>query len=151
MKYSGSIVSAAAVTNAPYASINAGATRRVSICELGIFTRAATSSNVFVGHPANEATPPVATGTVTPGPHDPADTAAALARIAATWTTAPTQPAAPLYQFTLGAAVGAGFVRKFAPGSDDCIKLGLSGWLAIFNPAGGATGSALDVYCEFDE
>lgn len=151
MKYSGSIVSAAAATAAPYASFNAGSTRRVQICELGIFTRAATPSNVFVGHPANEGTPPVATGTVTPGPHDPADTAAALARLAATWTTPPTQPTAPLYQFTLGAAVGAGFTRKFAPASSDCITLGLSGWLTVFNPAAGATGSALDVYVEFDE
>jgi hypothetical protein len=151
MKYSVSMVSAAAASAAPYASFNAGSTRRARICELGVFTRAATLSNIVIGHPANEATPPVATGAVTPQPHDPADTAAALARIAATWSTAPTAPTVPLYQFTLGAAVGAGFTRKFVPNTDDCITLGLSGWLTIFNPTGGSTGSALDVYVEFDE
>lgn len=147
--YEASIVSAAAAAAAPYASFNAGSTRRAGLREIGVFTRAATASNIVLGHPANEATPPVATGAVTPQPVNPADTAAAVARLAAAWSTAPTAPTANMKQFTLGAAVGAGTILKWA--TDELRWLGLSGWFTLFNPTGGATGSALDVFVAYEE
>lgn len=147
--YAVSGVSAAAASAAAYATFNAGSTRRAKIRELGLFTRAATASNIVVGHPANEGTPPVASTSIVPVAHDPADTAAALARLGTAWSTAPTAPSVSMRAATLGAAVGAGVIWKLA--LDELIVLGLSGWLAIWNPTGGATGSALDVYVEHEE
>ncbi len=147
--YGGALRGVAAAAGAPYWTFNAGSTRRAKMRELGIFTTAATPTNIAFGHPANEGTPPVATGAVTPVPFDPADTAAAVARLAAAWSTAPTAPTVALKSCTLGAAVGAGLIWKH--NVDELPTLGLSGWVVLFNPAGGAAGAILDVYVHFEE
>lgn len=134
----------AAGTAAAYATINTGANRRAFVREMGLSTTAATASSIGFGIPANT---PVTTTTQTPQPHDPAD-AASTALLGTAWSTAPTAPTTFWRKFTLGAAVGAGVIWKLA--LDERMVLAKSTWMTWWN-YGGATASALDMYCEYDE
>jgi hypothetical protein len=134
----------AAGSAAPYFTMNTGAARRALLREQGLFTTAATSSEVSFGIPGN--TPSTYT-TVTPQPHDAAD-AASTALLGTAWTTVPTVPTVFWRKCTLGAAVGAGVIWKVA--LDERWIMAKSTWLVWWN-AGGATASALDVYVEYDE
>jgi len=134
----------AAGAAAAYATMNTTANRRALMREIGLFTTAATASSVSLGTPANT---PVATTTIVPNPHDAAD-AASSALLGTAWSTAPTAPSVFDRKTTLGAAVGAGVMWKLA--IDERIAIAKSAWKVFWNH-GGASGSALDVYVEYDE
>lgn len=134
----------AAATAAAYATLNSGANRRGFVREVGCSTTAATASSVGIGIPANT---PVATTTITPQPHDAADAASTLL-VGTAWSTAPTAPTVFYRKFTLGAAVGAGFIFKLA--LDERVVLAKSTWITWWN-YGAATASVLDCYVEYDE
>lgn len=134
----------AAGTAAAYATFNTVASRRALIREVGLFTTAATSTSIGLGIPANT---PAATTTIVPNPHDASD-AVSTALLGTAWSTAPTAPTVFDRKVTLGAAVGAGVIWKLA--LDERIILAKSSWKTFWN-YGGATGSAVDMYIEYDE
>lgn len=134
----------AAGSAASYATLNTTAARRAAVREVGLSTAAATSSSVGLGIPANT---PVATTTIVPNPHDAQD-ATSTALLGTAWSTAPTVPAVFDRKFTLGAAVGAGVIWKWA--LDERIVLAKSTWKVLWN-FGVATASPLDMYVEYDE
>lgn len=134
----------AAGAAASYATFNTGAARRALIREIGLFTTAATSSSIGLGTPANT---PTTSTTITPNPHDAAD-AASTAVLGTAWSVAPTVPTVFDRKVTLGAAVGAGVIWKLA--LDERIILAKSAFKVFWN-YGGASGSALDMYVEYDE
>jgi hypothetical protein len=142
--FTSGVTTPAAGTAAGYATISAAAARRAFWREMGISTTAATASSISLGLAGNT---PVQTTSSTPQAHDTND-AAATASIGTAWSTAPTVPANFMRKFTLGAAVGAGVIWKLA--LDERIALAKSAFHVLWNH-GGATGSALDSYVEYDE
>lgn len=137
--------SATPASAANYATINS-ATRRAKICELDVSLLTAVQSQFGIGIPANEATPPVVSTSITPV-GDPADIAA-TARIGTAWSTAPTVPSVFDHQYVLAATIGAGWAKKWEPGKEDTLKIG--GWRTIWN-SGGSTAGQLLVSIVYDE
>lgn len=134
----------AAANAAAYATINTTANRRASIFEIGVSCNAATQSSVGIGTPANT---PVATTTIAPNPQDSAD-AASSALLGTAWSTAPTAPTIFDRKYTLGAAVGAGFIFPWA--ADKPLRIAKSAWKCLWN-FGAAAGSVLDMYALYEE
>lgn len=132
-------------TAAPYWTFNS-ATRKALIRELDLSLRTAVLSEVSLGIPANEATPPVGTSALVPVGR-PSDIAA-TARVNIAWSTAPTVPGTFEYSAILAATVGAGWVWKWAP--DEFMEVKIAGWRTLWN-SGASTAGQLLVNVLYDE
>jgi hypothetical protein len=125
-------------TAANYASFNS-ATRKAKIHEINLSLLTAVLSEVALGIPANEATPPVVSTSITPvGP--PSDIAA-TARVGTAWSTAPTVPSVFEERTVLAAVIGSGWVWKWGP--DEYTEVKIAGWRTFWNPGGSTAGSVL--------
>jgi hypothetical protein len=136
--YRAGFATATPATAAPYATFNS-ATRKALIHEINISLLTAVQSQVGMGIPANEATPPVVSTSITPVGR-PSDIAA-TARIGTAWTTAPTAPAVFESQVVLAAVIGSGWVWKYAP--DELLEVKIAGWRTLWNGAGSTAGQLL--------
>ncbi len=118
---------------------------RLYIREIGIFLGAATASIFGLGRPAAIGVTP--TSPVTIQAMDPADPAGA-AQTAVAWATKPTAPASSIYLRRIGlpAAIGAGVIWTFAPGSELIVPASSS--IVIYNLA---TNGVADIYVVVDE
>jgi hypothetical protein len=137
--------SATPANAAAYATFNS-ATRKALIHEVNISLLTAVQSRVSLGIPANEATPPVVSTSITPVGR-PSDIAA-TARIGTAWSTAPTAPTVFEYDVVLAAVIGAGWVWKWAP--DEYLEVKIAGWRTLWNQ-GGATAGQLIVNVLYEE
>lgn len=122
------------------------ATRKANIHTIKISLTTAVLSQIQVGTPANEATPPVVSTSLTP-PGKPSDIAA-TARVGTAWSTAPTAPTTGEDEITLAGASGAGWVIQEEPGGWTEVKIG--GWRTLWN-RGGSTAGAVLVAIVYDE
>ena len=143
--YSASIITPAAGANAPFADLRNGASQRLYVREIGVFTTAATATSVGLVRPATFGT---ASTTTAGQQEDPADTNSA-ALIGCAWSTAPTLTAAPVYlrRVVLPAQIGAGVIWTWP---DEALVVPVSSAIALWNFAG-AAGSALAVYLRWEE
>lgn len=137
--------SATPANAAAYATVNCP-TRKGNVHQIDISLFTAVQSWVGYGTPANEATPPVVSTSITPV-GKPSDIAC-TARIGTAWSTAPTAPSVFVDVKVLGAVIGAGWTIKWAPDEFDEVKIG--GWRTVWN-AGGATAGQLLLTPLFDE
>lgn len=122
------------------------ATRKALIHQIDLSLLTATQSQVGLGIPANEATPPVASTTIVPQGR-PSD-AAATARFGTAWSTAPTAPSVMIDEKVLAAVIGSGWSLKWAP--DEYEEVKIAGWRTLWNRGGGAAGTLL-VSLTYDE
>lgn len=136
--YRSGVASATPATATPYWTFNSPS-RKALIHELNFSLRTAVVSEVWLGIPANEATPPVATSAITPVGR-PSDIAA-TARVATTWSTPPTAPNPFEFCIILAAVIGAGWVMKEAP--DEFVEVKIAGWRTIWNAGSGTAGQLL--------
>lgn len=143
--YRAGFSSAAAANGAAYATLNS-ATRKAQVHSIDISLATAVQSQVGFGIPANEATPPVVSTSITPV-GKPSDIVA-TARIGTAWSTAPTVPAVMVDEKILAAVIGAGWTIQWPPDTFDEIKIG--GWRTMWN-RGGATGGTLILTPIYDE
>lgn len=125
-------------TATAYATLNS-ATRKAAIIGLDVSLLVATASQIALGTPANEATPPVATSGVAPAGN--ADDIAATARYAIAWSTAPTAPTVFEKDIMLSAVIGAGWSWIWPPKTEP--KLKIAGWRVLWNPNASAAGTIL--------
>lgn len=139
------VLTGAPANAAAYWTFNS-ATRRAKILELDVAVTTAVYSQVELGTPANEATPPVVSTSVTPET-DPADIAA-TARIGTAWSTAPTAPTVFRMGAPLAAVIGAGWVFASPETKADVLKI--AGWRTLWN-RGGSTASPMLVTLVYDE
>lgn len=121
-----------------YATLNSP-TRKAAIVGLDLSLLTATQSQVVLGIPANEATPPVATGGVSPAGAD--DDIAATAKYAIAWSTAPTAPTVFEKDVILSAVIGSGWSWLWPPKTEPKIKI--AGWRVLWNPNASAAGTVL--------
>lgn len=136
--YRAGFASATPASAANYASFNSP-TRKALIHEIDMSLLTAVQSQIGVGTPANEATPPVVSTSVVPVGR-PSDIAA-TGRIGTAWSTAPTVPSVFEFENVLAAVIGAGWVLKFA--QDEYIEVKIGGWRTIWNPGGSTAGQLL--------
>lgn len=135
----------AAAAGAAYATIGAAASSRIRIREIGVFLSAATLTPLGLGRPANT---PVQTSTVVGQSLDPADAIASLGSIAASWSTAPTVPAALLRRAQIPAVAGAGVIWTWS--ADRPLVVPASAFVVLWN-FGASAGAAPDVYWAWEE
>lgn len=138
----------AAAAGAAYASIQCGANVRMRVREIGVFLSAATLSPVGLGHPANEATPPVASSTVAGQPIDQQDAIASVGALGLAWSTAPTAPSVFMRRVQVPAVAGAGLIWTWPADAPLIVKP--SGWLVLWN-FGASAGAAPDFYVKWEE
>lgn len=143
--YRNAVLSATPANAGAYWTLNS-ATRRAFIREIDVALVTAVLSQVELGTPANEATPPVVSTSTTPE-SDPADIAA-TARIGTAWSTAPTAPSPFRLGTILAAVIGSSFVWAYPEGARDVLKI--AGWRALWN-RGGSTAGQLLVSVVYDE
>lgn len=137
--YRAGFSSAATPANgAAYATINS-ATRKANVHSVDISLLTATASQVGYGTPANEATPPVVSTSITPV-GKPSDIAA-TARFGTAWSTAPTAPTTMIDEKILAAVIGAGWTIQWPPDTFDEVKI--AGWRTLWNRGGSAAGTLL--------
>src|SRR5437867_2054633 len=127
--------------------------RRARISDIMITTTTAVATSVGIGQAANNATPPVASTSVTPSAMDFNTTApdpAAVSRLDTAWSTAPTVPSPFWRKFTLAATIGSGVI--IGRGEPERMILGqtTAQWMTFWNH-GGSAGAALDCYVVYDE
>jgi len=144
--YRAAVVSATPANGAAYWSFNSP-TRRAKILELTAGLTTAVFSQIELGTPANEATPPVVSTSTTPENADPADIAA-TARIGTAWTTAPTAPTVFRSGAPLAAVIGSGWVWAWPDRLGDTLKI--AGWRVLWN-RGGSTGSPALIAITYEE
>jgi len=142
--YSLGVRTPAATAGAAYATIHTAASDRAYVREVGIFLSAATASSVALVRSSNT---PVASTSALGQAHDTAAPSATV-NVDSAWSTAPTVGANYLRRTTLPATIGAGLIWTFPP--DAPLILNASQWLVLWN-FGIAAGSALDIYCVWDE
>lgn len=143
--YRASFTAATPATAAPYATFSS-ATRKAQIHEINLSLLTAVQSQIGLGIPANEATPPVATTSIVPQGR-PSDIAA-TARFGTAWSTAPTAPSVLEHEVVLANVVGSGWVWKWAP--DEYIEVKIAGWRTLWNRSASTAGSVL-VSAVYDE
>jgi hypothetical protein len=143
--YRAGFSSATPANGAAYATLNAP-TRKANIHQIDYQLITAVVSLVGLGTPANEATPPVVSTSITPV-GKPSDIAA-TGRVGTAWSTAPTAPTVMVDEKQLAAVIGAGWTIKWAP--DEYDELKIAGWRTLWN-RGGATAGQLNVTILFDE
>lgn len=112
------IATSQTTTGNPLLEFQAGSGRPASILEMGVFLNAATASTIQLGRPGNTptgGTPQVATAGINRLPSTPNSTGGV---IIASWTVAPTIPAAGNIHRRIGlaAAVGNGMIWSWNPG-----------------------------------
>jgi hypothetical protein len=138
-------LSATPANAAAYCTFNS-ATRKAQIHEINVSLVTAVLSQVELGTPANESTPPVNSTSITPNGR-PSDIAA-TARIGTAWSTAPTAPTTFNESLILAAVIGSGWVWKWSPDEYDEVKI--AGWRTLWN-RGGSTAGQLLVNIKYDE
>ncbi len=143
--YKAGFASATPANAAAYGTLNCP-TRKGQVHEFDLSLLTAVQSWVGFGTPANEATPPVVSTSITPVGR-PSDIAC-TGRIGTAWSTAPTAPTVFVDIKVLAAVIGAGWVVKWAPDEFDEIKI--AGWRTWWN-AGGSTAGQLLITPTFDE
>lgn len=100
----------------------------VKLMEYAMMTGATTASTFGLGRPANDATPPVQTGTTVLLAEDPGVTNASVTATASTWSTAPTVPAQFFRRAYLPNVIGAGIIFTFPRGLAFIANRGLVHW-----------------------
>lgn len=143
--YRNGTLSATPANGAAYWTFNTP-TRRAWIREINVALVTAVASQVELGVPANEATPPVVTSGLTPDGAT-ADIAA-TARVGVAWSTAPTAPTTWRPGTMLAAVIGSGWVWSYPLQAADEVKI--AGWRVLWN-RGGATAGQLLVSVVYDE
>lgn len=144
--YRAGFASAAPANGAPYATLNCP-TRKGNVHSVDYSLQTAVQSQIGYGTPANEATPPVVSTSITPV-GKPSDIAA-TARIGTAWSTAPTVPGVMVDERIIAGVVGAGWTIQWSGLADyDEVKIG--GWRTLWNRGGGTAGVFLVVPI-FDE
>ncbi len=143
--YRAGFSSATPANGAAYATINCP-TRKGNIHQVDFQLITAVASLVGIGTPANEATPPVVSTSITPV-GKPSDIAA-TGRIGTAWSTAPTAPTVMDDEKQLAAVIGAGWTIKWAP--DEYVEVKIAGWRTLWN-RGGSIAGQLNVTILFDE
>lgn len=142
--YSLAVRTPAANANAAFCDLRTGSSRGY-LREVGIFCAASTATTVGLIRPATLGT----VSTSQPGqPEDPAD-ATSLLVIGTAWSAVPAVSGTPAYlrRISLPAAIGGGIIWSFAPNE---LAIAANSSILLWN-AGGAAGSALDVYFRWDE
>lgn len=142
-RYECAFATPAAATNAALFDIRTGATERIRVLEIGLFSTAATTVT-----PSAERSTTLGTTstTVVPQPLDTGD-ATATSVIGTAWSVAPASTAVPLRRIALPANIGAGFIWTFG-GSGLVIPTSSS--LVIMNRLG-TTGPVMNGYVVIDE
>ncbi len=143
--YRAGFASATPANAAAYATLNAP-TRKANVHQVDFSLLTAVQSWIGFGTPANEATPPVVSTSITPV-GKPSDIAC-TGRIGTAWSTAPTAPTVFVDNKILANVIGSGWTLKWAPEEFDEIKI--AGWRTLWN-AGGATAGQLLITMLFDE
>lgn len=143
--YRNAVLSATPANGAAYWTYNTP-TRRSSIREIDVSLVTAVLSQVDLGVPANEATPPVVSTSTTPE-GDSADIAA-TGRIGTAWSTAPTAPTTFRSGTVLAAVIGSGWVWAWPEKALEVVKI--AGWRTIWNRTGTTAGQLL-VSIVYDE
>lgn len=146
-QYSAGVLTPAAATVAPYATIAAAAALRTRIYEIGAFCNAATASSIGLYRATN--TFVVTTSTLTQVEDEPTVNPAGTTIIGTAWSTAPTIGSnVPHRRAVLPAAIGAGVIWQFPQG----LTVGPAGTLGlvVWN-FGGSTASALNLYVVCDD
>lgn len=143
--YRNSVLSATPANGAAYWTLNSP-TRKANIHEINLSLITAVFSQVELGVPANEATPPVVSTSTTPV-GKPSDIAA-TGRVGTAWSTAPTAPTVFGDGCALAAVIGSGWVFKWAENEYDELKI--AGWRTLWN-RGGSTAGQLLVGVKYDE
>lgn len=123
---------------AAYATLNSP-TRKALVHQIDMVNITTTACQVGFGIPANEATPPVVSTSITPVGR-PSDIAA-TARIGTAWSTAPTAPTVMDDEKFIAGVAGAGYTMKWAPDEYDELKIG--GWRTMWNRSGSAAGTMM--------
>lgn len=143
--YRNGVLSATPANAAAYWTFNS-ATRKANIHELNVSLVSAVLSQVELGIPANENTPPVVSTSTTPV-GKPSDIAA-TARVGTAWSTAPTAPTVFGESTILAAAIGSCWVWQWPKEDHDEVKI--AGWRVLWNRGGGTAGQLL-VAIKYDE
>jgi len=143
--YKCAVLSATPATGAAYWTINS-ATRKANIHSLKVSLATAVLSQVALGTPANEATPPVVTTSTTPIGQP--SQIAATARIGTAWSTAPTAPTVFEDEVWLAAVIGSGWIFQEDPTGWTEVKIG--GWRTLWN-RNASTAGQLSVSVLYDE
>src|SRR6478735_8191847 len=121
-----------------YATINS-VTRKANVRSIDMCALTTTASQIGYGTPANEATPPVVSTSITPV-GKPSDIAA-TARFGTAWSTAPTAPTVMVDEKILAGVIGAGWTIQWPPEAFDEIKI--AGWRTLWNRSGSGAGTIL--------
>jgi hypothetical protein len=143
--YRNGVLSASPANGAAYWTFNTP-TRRAWIRELNVTLLTTVLSQVELGVPANEATPPVVSTSVTP--EGATADIAATGRVGTAWSTAPTAPTTFRPGTTLAAVIGSAFVFAYPEKLADEVKI--AGWRTLWN-RGGSTAGQLLVNIVYDE
>lgn len=144
--YKCAVLSATPLTGAPYWTLNSP-TRLAKIHSMKVSLATAVLSQVAMGTPANEATPPVVSSSTTPIGTDP-NQIAATARIGTAWSTVPTVPAVFEDEVWLAGVIGSAWVFQEDPTGWTTLKIG--GWRVLWNRNAGTAGQ-LSVSVLYDE
>jgi hypothetical protein len=141
--------SVAAAAAAAYSTFKGDVAVSSFVREAGSFTNAATASSIILGRPGNT---PVDTGTTVLNAVQADTQEATLARIASTWSTAPTVPTIVFRRINLPATAGSGIVWVWNPGEEIFTSktAGPANWLVYWN-FGAAAGSVLNQYLKISE
>ena len=146
-RYRVAFTTTATAAGTPLVDVEAVASDRPRIREIGFFLNAATASNIGIGRSGNTPVPGAGTGTLGQAeePGDPV----ATGKVWTAWaTTAPTIPSAFMMKLALPATIGAGFVLTFPYG--DGLIVNATNSLVLWNYGGGAC-SVLNGYIAWDE
>ncbi len=126
--YKCAVLSATPLTGAPYWTFNS-ATRKANIHSIKLSLKTAVESQIALGTPANQSTPPVVSSSTTPV-GDPAQIAA-TARIGTAWSTPPTAPTVFEDEVILAGTPGAGWTFQEAPDGWSVVQI--AGWRTLWN------------------
>jgi hypothetical protein len=149
MRYELGILTTGTASGAAAAEIRAGTSTPLSLLELGIFLNAATATILQIGRPGNTPAGGTAQTATKPTSLRPSGGASLGGIILASWTTAPTVPAAGNNhrQISLPAAIGNGIVFSWQIG-EMIISPTTADGMVIWNSQ---LNSALRIYMKWDE
>jgi hypothetical protein len=140
---------ATAAAGAAYGQIIAGASGALRIREIGFFSATAVAASVGLGRAANQ---PATAAPIAALQTDPRDAVTSLASAAASWSTAPTVPAAFYRRIVLPAVIGAGIIWSWpAEAPLIVIPVAAVGQALVLWNFGAAAGPAPDIYVRGEE
>jgi hypothetical protein len=136
--YKSAVLSATPNTGAAYWTFNSP-TRKANIHSIKLSLLTAVLSQIGLGTPANQSTPPVVSSSHTPTGQP--SQIAATARVGTAWSTPPTLPTAFEDEVVLAAVIGSGWTFQEAP--DGWTEVMIAGWRTLWNRNAGTAGQVI--------